>query len=90
MSAQSTPTLPHMWIDPSQPGMIRFGDPDDMAGMLAGIIAANVVRACNNHRALVAALKAMLAGFEMESDAYPEQIEAAKLAVDALAKAGEA
>lgn len=60
MSAQHTPKLPHMWIDTANPGVIRFGDPDDMAGMLAGVIAPDVARACNAHDDLVAALKTIL------------------------------
>lgn len=44
-------SLPKMFVDPEQRGIIRYVD-DPMAGMLAGMHSAEVVEACNSYDAL--------------------------------------
>lgn len=51
-----TEPLPKMSVDPARPGMIRFDD-IPMGGMLAGISAPEIVRACNAHEALLDAAR---------------------------------
>jgi hypothetical protein len=48
-----TPTLPKMYVDPHQPGLIRWNGCDPFAGILAGVKAPAIVRACNAHDDLV-------------------------------------
>ena len=84
-------TLPKMSIDPSRPGIIRWGD-DGMTGMLAGMHAAQIVAACNAHEELVTALRELLARAENFHAAdvrfadFAAASDAMKQARDALAK----
>lgn len=87
-----TPTLPKMYVDPHQPGLIRWDGCDPFAGILAGVKAPAIVRACNAHEEMVKALQALSdVGALSEYIGGGEEVAAAqKLARAALAKAGAA
>lgn len=55
MSAKSA--LPRLSIDKTSPGVIRIEGTDAMTGILAGVRAPEIVRRCNSHDGLVAALE---------------------------------
>ena len=49
--------MPKMFVDPQRPGIIRWDD-DPTAGILAGMRAAEIVRAVNAHDGLTAVIAA--------------------------------
>lgn len=59
--------LPHMTVDPKLPGVIVF-DGDSMAGMIAGLHAADIALACNSYPLMVAALLAAKLDIEERAD----------------------
>jgi hypothetical protein len=56
-TAKHTPTLPRMSVDKLLPGVIRMEGCDSMTGLIVGVRAPEIVRRCNSHDALVAALE---------------------------------
>ena len=53
---KSETELPQMFIDPDHPGIIRYVN-DPMAGILAGRLAPQIVKAINSHATLTARVK---------------------------------
>lgn len=56
-----TDELPKLSIDKERPGIIRFEDGDEFAGILAGIKSAEIVRRCNEYPDLMAFVREVAA-----------------------------
>jgi hypothetical protein len=63
--------LPHMSIDPARPGVILF-DNDPMTGMIAGMRAKDIARACNSYADLLKIVKDAAALMEAAAAYAPD------------------
>lgn len=72
------PSTSKMFIDPQRPGIIRWND-DPTTGILAGMRAAEIVRAVNAHDELVEAVDTLLMLFGRTGDAFYDFEEIAEV-----------